>query len=74
MFLSKGEKGKTLISLATESFDTITEQLKEGIEHCEAQKDEHQSKINDHQTNINLLDNHVVKAKRVMQKIEQLVS
>lgn len=73
MFQTKGEKGKKLISNAISSFDNITIDLQEGIEHCKSEVSRHENIILDSKEEIDNLNVTMDKANRVHLNIKKLL-
>lgn len=73
MFDTRGDKGKKKITTAISTFDTITQDLQEGIDHCNAEVDRHNNIIKESEIEIEALENVMEKAARIHGKIKQII-
>ena len=66
--------GRSLIGDALGAFETISKKLQDGINHCQADANDHQIAISEHQTKIRDLGIHIARAQAVKTKLDNLIA
>lgn len=66
--------GKGLIGDAIGTFEKVNKKLEDGINHCQADANQHQMSISEHQNKIRELGIHIARGQAVLAKLKDLIS
>lgn len=70
----RSRMGKGLIGDAIGTFEAVNKKLEDGINHCQADANQHQMAISEHQGKIRDLGIHIARGQAVLAKLKDLIA